>query len=184
MKKELIKQIEQQMSAVLNNAQNAKLHEVLEHEFYAVEIIPKQTETELTQAKGNVELLADFLAAKQVEGCSARSICYYKSTLENAIKILEKPLNQIETEDLRIYLSEYQKKNNAGKQTIDNIRRILSSFFTWLEDEDYILIDAEEQVDMTKKYGVMQAPTLVVVNGDEVKRYPNASNIQKYVDEN
>lgn len=139
MKKELIKQIEQQMSAVLNNAQNAKLHEVLEHEFYAVEIIPKQTETELTQAKGNVELLADFLAAKQVEGCSARSICYYKSTLENAIKILEKPFNQIETEDLRVYLSEYQKKNNASKQTIDNIRRILSSFFTWLEDEDYIL---------------------------------------------
>ena len=53
-----------------------------------------------------------------------------------------------------------------------------------LEDEDYILVDAEEQVDMTKKYGVMQAPTLVVVNGDDVKRYANASNIQKYVDEN
>lgn len=139
MKKELIKQIEQQMAAVLNNAQNEKLNEVLEHVLYAVEIIPKQSATELSQSKTNGELLADFLAAKQVEGCSARSIGYYKSTLENAIKILEKPLNQIETEDLRIYLSEYQKKNNAGKQTIDNIRRILSSFFTWLEDENYIL---------------------------------------------
>ena len=139
MKKELIKQIEQQMAAVLNNAQNEKLHEVLEHELYAVEITPKQTESALTQSKSNEELLADFLAAKQVEGCSARSIGYYKSTLENAIKILEKPLNQVETEDLRVYLSEYQKKNNAGKQTIDNIRRILSSFFTWLEDENYIL---------------------------------------------
>ena len=139
MKKELIKQIEQQMAAVLNNAQNEKLNEVLEHVLYAVEIIPKQSATELSQSKTNGELLADFLAAKQVEGCSARSIGYYKSTLENAIKILEKPLNQIETEDLRVYLSEYQKKNNAGKQTIDNIRRILSSFFTWLEDENYIL---------------------------------------------
>ena len=139
MKKELIKQIEQQMSAVLNNAQNEKLHEVLEHELYAVEITTKQTESGLTQSKSNEELLSDFLAAKQVEGCSARSIGYYKSTLENAIKILEKSLNQIETEDLRVYLSEYQKKNNAGKQTIDNIRRILSSFFTWLEDENYIL---------------------------------------------
>ena len=139
MKKELIKQIEQQMSAVLNNAQNEKLHEVLEHEFYAVEITPKQTESALTQSKSNEELIADFLAAKQVEGCSARSIGYYKSTLENAIKILEKPLNQVETEDLRVYLSEYQKKNNAGKQTIDNIRRIFSSFFTWLEDENYSL---------------------------------------------
>lgn len=139
MKKELIKQIEQQMSAVLNNAQNEKLHEVLEHELYALEIIPKSAETGLSQIKTNDEFLADFLAAKQVEGCSVRSIGYYKSTLENAVKILEKPFNQIETEDLRIYLSEYQKKNNAGKQTIDNIRRILSSFFTWLEDENYIL---------------------------------------------
>lgn len=139
MKKDLIKQIELQMAAVLNNAQNEKLHEVLEHELYAVEITQKQTESGLTQSKSNEELLTDFLAAKQVEGCSVRSIGYYKSTLENAIKILEKPLNQIETEDLRVYLSEYQKKNNAGKQTIDNIRRILSSFFTWLEDENYIL---------------------------------------------
>ena len=139
MKKELIKQIEQQMVAVLNNAQNEKLHEVLEHELYAVEIIPKQPETELSQSKTNENLLADFLAAKQIEGCSERSISYYKSTLEKSIKILAKPLNQIETEDLRVYLSEYQKKNNAGKQTIDNIRRILSTFFTWLEDENYIL---------------------------------------------
>lgn len=139
MKKELIKQIEQQMSAVLNNAQNEKLHEVLEHELYALEIIPKSAETGLSQLKTNDEFLADFLAAKQVEGCSVRSIGYYKSTLENAVKILEKPFNQIETEDLRSYLFEYQKKNNAGKQTIDNIRRILSSFFTWLEDENYIL---------------------------------------------
>ena len=139
MKKELIKQIEQQMAAVLNNAQNEKLHEVLEHELYAVEIIIKHQETGLSQAKTNEELLVDFLAAKQVEGCSARSIGYYKSTLENTIRTLEKHLNQIETEDLRVYLSEYQKKNNAGKQTIDNIRRILSSFFTWLEDENYIL---------------------------------------------
>ncbi len=139
MKKELIKQIEQQMSAVLNNAQNEKLHEVLEHELYTVEITSKQIQPCLTQSKSNEELLTDFLAAKQVEGCSVRSLGYYKSTLENAIKILEKPLNQIETEDLRVYLSEYQKKNNAGKQTIDNIRRILSSFFTWLEDENYIL---------------------------------------------
>lgn len=139
MKKELIKQIEQQMSAVLNNAQNEKLHEVLEYELYAVEIIAKSTEYGLLQSKSNNALLEGFLAAKQVEGCSSRSISYYKSTLENAIKTLEKPLNQIETEDLRVYLSEYQKKNNAGKQTIDNIRRILSSFFIWLEDENYIL---------------------------------------------
>ena len=93
----------------------------------------------LIQRKSNKALKNEFLSAKQVEGCSERSVNYYSSTLDNLIKSLEKPFNQIETEDLRVYLSEYQKKNNASKQTIDNIRRILSSFFTWLEDEDYIL---------------------------------------------
>ena len=93
----------------------------------------------LPQTKDNSTLKDEFLSAKQVEGCSLRSINYYSSTLDNLIKSLEKPFNQVETEDLRSYLSEYQKRNDATKQTIDNIRRILSSFFTWLEDEDYIL---------------------------------------------
>ena len=51
-----------------------------------------------------------------------------------------------------------------------------------LADEDYVLIDAEENVELTQKYGVMQAPTLVVVDGDQTKKYVNASNIQKFVD--
>ncbi len=51
-----------------------------------------------------------------------------------------------------------------------------------LSDEDYVLVDAEEETDMTEKFGIMQAPTLVVVNGDRSKKYVNASNIQKFVD--
>lgn len=138
MKKELIKQIEQQMTVVLNNAQRQKLCEVLEHCFFNVDVVALNSQT-LNQGKDNTTLKEEFLSAKQIEGCSIRSISYYGSTLDNLIKKLQKPFNQIETEDLRVYLSEYQKKNNASKQTIDNIRRILSSFFTWLEDEDYIL---------------------------------------------
>ena len=126
------------MSGVLNNAQRQKLSEVLEHCFFNVDVVALGYEN-LIQGKSNLTLKEEFLSAKQVEGCSERSVSYYRSTLDNLIKVLEKPFNQIETEDLRIYLSEYQKKNNASKQTIDNIRRILSSFFTWLEDEDYIL---------------------------------------------
>ena len=138
MKKTLINQIQTEMSGVLNNAQRQKLREVLEHCFFNVEIVYLGNEN-LIQSKSNQTLKEEFLSAKQVEGCSERSVNYYSSTLDNLIKSLEKPFNQIETEDLRIYLSEYQKKNDASKQTIDNIRRILSSFFTWLEDEDYIL---------------------------------------------
>ena len=138
MKKTLINQIQTEMSGVLNNAQRQKLREVLEHCFFNVGIVALENEN-LNQSKSNQTLKEEFLSAKQVEGCSERSVNYYSSTLDNLIKSLEKPFNQIETEDLRVYLSEYQKKNDASKQTIDNIRRILSSFFTWLEDEDYIL---------------------------------------------
>lgn len=138
MKKTLINQIQTEMSGVLNNAQRQKLSAVLEHCFFNVNVVTLDNEN-LIQSKSNQTLKEEFLSAKQVEGCSERSVNYYSSTLDNLIKNLEKPFNQIETEDLRIYLSEYQKKNNASKQTIDNIRRILSSFFTWLEDEDYIL---------------------------------------------
>ena len=138
MKKTLINQIQTEMSGVLNNAQRQKLSEVLEHCFFNVNVVTLDNEN-FMQSKSNQTLKEEFLSAKQVEGCSERSINYYSSTLENLIKTLGKPFNQMETEDLRIYLSEYQKKNDASKQTIDNIRRILSSFFTWLEDEDYIL---------------------------------------------
>lgn len=138
MKKTLINQIQTEMSGVLNNAQRQKLREVLEHCFFNVDVIALGNEN-FIQSKSNQTLKEEFLSAKQVEGCSERSVNYYSSTLDNLIKSLVKPFNQIETEDLRVYLSEYQKKNDASKQTIDNIRRILSSFFTWLEDEDYIL---------------------------------------------
>lgn len=138
MKKTLINQIQTEMSGVLNNAQRQKLSAVLEHCFFNVNVVTLDNEN-LIQSKSNQTLKEEFLSAKQVEGCSERSVSYYSSTLDNLIKTLEKPFNQIETEDLRVYLSEYQKKNDASKQTIDNIRRILSSFFTWLEDEDYIL---------------------------------------------
>lgn len=138
MKHTLINQIQQEMAGVLNNAQRQKLKEVLEHCFFYVDVVSLENQS-LSQTKNNQTLKEEFLAAKQVEGCSERSINYYSSTLDNLIKTLQKSFNQIETEDLRVYLSEYQKKNNASKQTIDNIRRILSSFFTWLEDEDYIL---------------------------------------------
>lgn len=138
MKKTLINQIQMEMSGVLNNAQRQKLCDVLEHCFFNVDVVALDNEN-LIQSKSNQTLKEEFLSAKQIEGCSLRSISYYGSTLDNLIKNLQKPFNQVETEDLRVYLSEYQKRNNTSKQTIDNIRRILSSFFTWLEDEDYIL---------------------------------------------
>lgn len=87
----------------------------------------------------NFEYLEMFIAAKSIEGCSERTQAYYKSTIFNMLKKIEVPVRQITTELLREYLADYQSENNCGKVTIDNIRRNLSSFFSWLEDEDYII---------------------------------------------
>lgn len=80
-----------------------------------------------------------FLAAKRVEGCSDKTLKYYGATLRIVLAALEKPVFHITTDDLRLYMDQYSHDNNVTKITLDNIRRILSSFFTWLENEDYIM---------------------------------------------
>lgn len=135
---EIKHEIEQQMCQTLNNEQMSLLQKVLEHAFLGKEI-KELEQLEVSSINSNKELLQVFLAGKRVEGCSEKSIAYYKTTLETMIQRINKPVKQIVTEDLRVYLSDYQKNNEVSKVTIDNIRRILSSFFSWLEDEDYIL---------------------------------------------
>ena len=133
MKKELINTIEQGMFGILNNAQLAKLHEVLELSFTIF------AENGGDSQQSNDELLKLFLSAKQVEGCSERSLKYYRTTLSKMIVKIDKSVRQVETNDIRAYISDYENESNAGKVTLDNIRRIISSFFAWLEDENYIV---------------------------------------------
>lgn len=87
----------------------------------------------------NNECLIMFLSAKQVEGCSQRTINYYQSTLEKMLSIVDLPVRKITTEIVREYLRNYQSINNCSKITIDNVRRNISSFFSWLEEENHIL---------------------------------------------
>ena len=135
MKENLIKDIVQRMLPYLNNEQMEKLQSVLYYTIAKYEVIvDKQQEN--NSERNYVEL---FLTAKRIEGCSEKSLKYYKSTIDRAISIVGKGVRQIETDDIRCYLIKYQEKNKSSKITIDNIRRILSSFFSWLEEEDYIL---------------------------------------------
>ena len=87
----------------------------------------------------NFKLLNLFLSAKEVEGCSEKTITYYNSTIEKMLMKIKKQVYNINTDDLRKYLFDHKNENNSSKTTIDNIRRIFSSFFSWLEDEDYII---------------------------------------------
>lgn len=133
MKKKLINTIEQGMLGILNNEQLAKLHEVLEASFALL------TKDSGDTQQSNDELLKLFLSAKQVEGCSEKTLKYYRTTLSKMITKINKSIRQVETNDIRSYISNYENISNAGKVTLDNIRRIISSFFAWLEDENYIV---------------------------------------------
>lgn len=96
-------------------------------------------ETLAVQEISNTEYLDMFIAAKRIEGCSERTIEYYRVTIVHMLNKMNIPIRQITTEDLREYLTQYQQNSKCGKVTIDNIRRNLSSFFSWLEAEDHIL---------------------------------------------
>ena len=124
------------MLSSLNNEQLSKLKTTLEIYLYNVSIEAKQ---EADKEKEEVDYLEIFLSAKRIEGCSEKTLIYYKNTIQQMIDSIGKSVCTIVTEDLRTYLAEYQKEKQSSKVTIDNIRRIFSSFFAWLEDEDYII---------------------------------------------
>ena len=146
MKEKVIKEIEQKMASILNNEQKEKLKEVLLYTFYNIEVISIKDEL----VEDTTDYAKMFIAAKRIEGCSERTLNYYETTIKTMVDKLSKKVNSIETEDLRNYLSEYQAKNNCSKVTIDNVRRILSSFFAWLEDEDYIMKSPVRRIHKVK----------------------------------
>lgn len=147
MKDEKTKEILQQMLPYLDNAQMAQLQKVLEHTLWNCTITEKAYDGSENENGNKAEL---FLASKRVEGCSEKTLAYYKATIETALSTIGKDIRHIETEDLRQYLTAYQRNKQSSKVTIDNIRRILSSFFSWLEDEDYILKSPVRRIHRVK----------------------------------
>ena len=137
--KELVKkEIMNAMNTVLNFQQMMMLEKIIHQSFHHVEIT-NQNEEDQCFTDNNQSILSLFISSKKVEGCSEKSLKYYFSTIDTLFKKLSKKVTEISTNDLRFYLSDYQDLKNSSKVTIDNIRRIFSSFFSWLEDEDYIL---------------------------------------------
>ena len=130
MEEKLVK-ILNEMADYLNISQMKKLQETL---------LKHLAENEAkTEEIPNVEYLKMFIDAKQIEGCSERTLQYYRVTIEHMLGSIETPIRKITTDEIRGYLVDYQKVNNCSKVTVDNVRRNMSSFFSWLEEEDYIL---------------------------------------------
>lgn len=143
----LINDIEQAMLDTLNNEQLCQLRKVLEYTFRNVSVTEINTEN---AEESNSSLVSLFLSSKSVEGCSEKTIAYYRSTLNNALSKVGKKISHVSTDDLRGYLNTYQQESKASKVTVDNIRRILSSFFAWLEDENYIVKSPVRRIHKVK----------------------------------
>lgn len=146
MKQIIIEEIVQKMLPYLDNAQMQKLQETLQYTLFNYEIIGDiKVEEDDTQ-----KLVESFLYAKRIEGCSEKTIKYYSATIEAMLVTVDKGVRHIHTDDLRAYLTNYQENHGSSRVTIDNIRRILSSFFSWLEDEDYILKSPVRRIHRVK----------------------------------
>ena len=139
---EKIVDILNEMSEFLSVSQMKKLQEVMIRTFTQKE--------QKRRAIDNAEYLRMFLDAKKIEGCSRRTIQYYQVTIERLLENTSVPVRKITTEDMRIYLSDYQKTNNCSKVTVDNVRRNISSFFSWLEEENHILKSPMKRIHKIK----------------------------------
>lgn len=140
MKTEVISSITKDMEDSLTDYQLNKLKESLIINFEGVEFIIKTDELKhQEELDENKNMIDSFISSKQVEGCSEQTIRYYKEIIEKFVNSFDKSIKQITTNEIRNYLSNYKDNSSCGSTTIDNIRRVLSSFFSWLEDEDYII---------------------------------------------
>lgn len=150
MKNTIIQEIEQSLLNYLDNSQLDVLHMVLCRCLDKVEIkVVEDTDIHISEFT-NMELINKFIAAKEIEGCSERTTKYYYATLIKMDSMITKNVIHLTTDDLRMYLTEYQKINNCSKASIDNIRRNLSSFFSWLEEENYILKSPMKRIHKIK----------------------------------
>ena len=146
MKKVIMNEIMQGMVKHLDNSQLKLLYKVLEGSFASVEITKNEHKTE----EQRIDYIELFVSAKRVEGCSEKTLHYYSQTIKSVIDYIGKEIPHITTEDLRNYITSYQEERKSSKVTIDNIRRILSSFFAWLEDEDYIVKSPVRRIHKVK----------------------------------
>lgn len=152
MNEQFINEIQRRMLPYLNNEQLKQLGNALEEALHGATVTYEETQDEGKQA----DLVEAFITAKRIEGCSEKTLKYYRKTIETLLADIGKTAQQITTEDLRTYLTNYQIQRGSSKVTIDNVRRIFSSFFSWLEDEDFILKSPVRRIHKVKTAKVVK----------------------------
>lgn len=155
MENSLIIEITKDLEDILTIKQSEILKTTLIRYFSKYDISLKDIERKQEDIENN-KLINKFLSAKEVEGCSRKTIEYYRNIITKMTTKIEKAIKNITTEDLRIYLSNYKEENDSGLITIDNMRRIFSSFFAWLEDENYIVKSPARRIHKVKTAKVVK----------------------------
>ena len=153
MKNAIKQEVLQRMMSLLDNAQAKMLEHTLEV-VLSKYMEDKQDADEISSQ----QLLQKFLEAKRIEGCSEKTLTYYQNTVNRMLTETGKEVTHIMTEDLRTYLTDYQKEKNLSRVTIDNVRRILSSFFSWLEDEEYLIKSPIRRIHKVKTTSSIKEP--------------------------
>ena len=172
-KTDIIINITNDMALILTQYQLEKLKETLENNLKKVEINILTDEKEKQQIKEtNDNYINIFLSAKEVEGCSTRTLKYYREIIEKLINTIDKPIKEIQTEEIRKYLADYKENTKCNAVTIDNLRRVLSSFFAWLEDEDYIIKSPVRRIHKVK------TPTIIkeTLTDENLEKLRDTSN--------
>lgn len=168
MKEKFIQEITDGMSGTLTVDQMTQLSSVILQTLSKYTLVEDGDKVQEDLVSNN-RLLDIFLSAKLVEGCSQKTIKYYESTVKQLFKYMPKAVKEYTTDDLRAYLAVFQKKHKSSKVTIDNIRRIFSSFFSWLEDEDFILKSPVRRIHKVK-------------TGEQVKEVISDENLERLRD--
>lgn len=137
------------MAAVLTIEQVAMLNKTL------IEVVNKYEVTAMEASndhggESNEKLLEKFIAAKRIEGRTRPTLLYYESTIRHLLNDIPGSLLNFTAEDIRDYLSVFQQKRQSSSVTVNNIRRIFSSFFSWLEQEDYIIKSPMRRIHKVK----------------------------------
>ena len=151
MKEELTAQVMQGMIKILDNAQMRALQKVLKNVLERYTLAENECNNE-----DDTDLIDVFISAKRVEGCSEKTLNYYSTTIQTVVESIGKDVRRITTDDLRNYMMTYQSSKKLSKTTIDNVRRILSSFFAWLEDEDYIVKSPVRRIHKVKSVSTIK----------------------------
>ena len=148
MKDALTREVIQQMLPLMDNEQAMHLQSVLGKVLMKYKII--EIDNSMAVESTNEQMVTKFIEAKRIEGCSEKTLVYYRKTIDTMLDGVGKEVIHIMTEDLRNYLTSYQERKQLSRVTVDNVRRILSSFFSWLEDEDYILKSPVRRIHKVK----------------------------------